>query len=259
MGGAAPPKEEAKGADTAQQVAPTAAPTVNYAPYSDKYSERCYEAKNHDSADLCAQWRAAIAAEKSADTAGWGVRVDGVSAALAFISIVLVFFALMQGRTANRISRRHSHTDLRPYVYVERIVLDASEPMPGLIGQVGDVTLHIKNFGRTPAKNVVLTAQAKVGGYWSDQPPAVDHEATLVHLGDIPPDVAVPQDGYYAHDLATNKIYIENATASVFVWGKITYKDASGAAYETNFRRASTGDNFHARKFSTCPEGNAAT
>lgn len=75
-----------------------------YLPRPDKNDDRCYEADDHDSADLCAQWRAALAAEKAAETAEWGNYVGVASALLSFVSIVLVLIALGQTRKANRIS-----------------------------------------------------------------------------------------------------------------------------------------------------------
>lgn len=76
--GAGPSNEPRIGANSNQKTenvpsapAPATSPE-EYAPCPDVNAESCYKAKNHDSADLCAQWRAAVAAEKATDAAKWG-------------------------------------------------------------------------------------------------------------------------------------------------------------------------------------------
>lgn len=81
-----------------------------YLPYPDKYDERCYYAPNHDSADLCAQWRAVVATERAASAANSGNYIGSAGAVLSFISIVLVLIALGQTRNANRLSKKQFET-----------------------------------------------------------------------------------------------------------------------------------------------------
>lgn len=77
----------------------------NQEPRPDKYDERCYDAKSRDNADLCAQWRAAIGAEKAADRAWWSNLIGFFGAVLSFVSIVLVVIALRQTREANQLTK----------------------------------------------------------------------------------------------------------------------------------------------------------
>lgn len=83
-------------APTTQIGGPTA--TEGYRPYPSVSDPRCYHATNHDSADLCAQWRAAVAAEKAADAAETSNYVAGIGTLLSFIGIILVLMALRQTR-----------------------------------------------------------------------------------------------------------------------------------------------------------------
>jgi hypothetical protein len=104
--GAAPPEKQPVSTQAAEQVSPSAEPAPNYSPYTGYNPDPCYQAKNHDTADLCAQWRAAVAAEKAAEATHWGNLIAGLGTTLSFISILLVFFALRQTER----SLRAAHT-----------------------------------------------------------------------------------------------------------------------------------------------------
>jgi hypothetical protein len=109
LAGASPPtKEEKQTAASYRQETSETVATVSdkYKPHSDKYAESCYYANNHDTADLCAQWRAAIAAEKAADATTWANWISTAGAILSFVSIVLVLIALGQTRKANRLTMK---------------------------------------------------------------------------------------------------------------------------------------------------------
>lgn len=257
--GTAPPKEQNPNHNAADNIAPSTQPVANYSPYPDREAESCYESQDHDAADLCAQWRAATAAEEAADASYQSNIIGSAGAVLSFISVLLIVWTLCLTRQANKISRNAAHADLRPYVYVSQKELTFDEMLPGMISSFGFITLTMKNYGRTPAKNVVFEASAEIGGYWSEPPPLPQREAVKIHHGDIPPDATVEQDGYSVSDLAAEQPSLRNGTKSVFVWGKITYTDAAGGAYETNFRFASSSEYLDDKKFITCPEGNDAT
>ena len=80
--GAQPPKEQTQGKPSAHETEQPA--SKPYAPYPGYNPDPCYQAKDHDTADLCAQWRAAIAAEKAAKEAGrstdWSIFATFLSA-----------------------------------------------------------------------------------------------------------------------------------------------------------------------------------
>jgi len=111
--GATPPEKQAVHTQAPEQVEPSSSSTPDYTPYPDKYAEACYGSKNHDSADLCAQWRAAIAAEKAAETTRWGNIIAGIGAALSFFSIVLVICALRQTEKSLQIAQKDRATATR--------------------------------------------------------------------------------------------------------------------------------------------------
>jgi hypothetical protein len=192
LAGASPPAKNEKQTATANKQEPAnSASAVNdiYKPYPDKYADSCYKADDHDSADLCAQWRAAIAAEKAAAATTWANWISTAGAILSFVSIVLVLIALGQTRKANRltmkanarstrqavasaaeteraieiatrnaetlqrqveISKSNSERQLRPYVHIEKIFPETIED--GL----KEVRIVIKNFGQTPAEDLLV-------------------------------------------------------------------------------------------------------
>lgn len=114
------PPEKAGPASNAQSEKPPANPLPvriigdDYAPYPNYKDERCYKEANHDRADLCAQWRAARAAEDAADATRFANFIAVGGALLSFISVVLVVIALSQTRKANRIA----HSSARPHIIV---------------------------------------------------------------------------------------------------------------------------------------------
>ena len=166
--GAAPPNEKPIGQTAAQQVKPSAPPTPDYSPYPDKQAKGCYNAKNHDAADLCAQWRAAIAAEKSASIGFWGNWISAIGGLLSFASVVLVVFALKQterslgeAKEANTIAI----SALRPWLSIKEIKVRTfayPAPIPGEIPAPGgarfqvnhQIEITVENTGSKPALDV---------------------------------------------------------------------------------------------------------
>lgn len=69
---------------TAKTPSASASPESAYRPYIDRYSDACYETENYNSADLCAQWRSAIAAENATKEASratnWAIIATVLSA-----------------------------------------------------------------------------------------------------------------------------------------------------------------------------------
>ncbi|HYN46388.1 MAG TPA: hypothetical protein VES64_06825 [Allosphingosinicella sp.] len=115
-----PPKAEInnQAADQRQQAPappPRAAPDSreSYRPHADYNQDDCYRNADHDAADLCAQWRAALAAEKAAEWSRRGVFVAIGGALLSFASVILVLMALGQGRVANRINMKEAGRNTR--------------------------------------------------------------------------------------------------------------------------------------------------
>lgn len=131
--GAQPPKEQAQSRDSAAKATPTAqtpsSPAQflaidkgdNFTAYSGYNPDPCYKAKNHDAADLCAQWRAAIAAEKAAHEARRAGNWSIVATLLNAGGLIAVVVALLLTRSANRLSQREFLAVYGPKVTVGNI------------------------------------------------------------------------------------------------------------------------------------------
>lgn len=128
----------------------------------------CIDPQGTEESDLCAQWRAAIAAEGSAFWAKWGfwIAAFGTSALLATI---------LQGRTAlarahesNVIAQQIGESQMRAYLSVVRAELHVDhssrdhQRLPNF-----DTILHFHNSGQTPAVNVSYYCTAAVVA-WRD-------------------------------------------------------------------------------------------
>lgn len=122
--GAHPPQEKTKGAESTQQVAPavaaptplvTASPTRDFAAYPGYNPDPCYQANDHNAADLCAQWRSAIAAEKAAHEArratNWSIIATLLGASTVIGLIITIYQthgALGEARRGNILAMREN-------------------------------------------------------------------------------------------------------------------------------------------------------
>lgn len=130
--GAKPPTEQGDGGKRARSTAPapqnpaTPSPTpsatqaAQFSPYSGYNPDPCYHAKDHDAADLCAQWRASIAAEKAAHEARrstlWSIIATFLSAATVVGLIVTIwqtYGALGEARRGNVLAMRENARSTR--------------------------------------------------------------------------------------------------------------------------------------------------
>jgi hypothetical protein len=122
-----------------------------FAAYPLVESNRCYSAKNHDSADLCAQWRAAIAAEKAADSAKWSNRLSLIGAVLTLFGLAIVLRGLEHSQQANLLTREANINDNRAWIE-PLVVINDQQPLIWW-NQSFQVPLRIslRNHGSTPA------------------------------------------------------------------------------------------------------------
>ena len=172
--GAKPPKEQAKSKPTAQPTQQAAA--GSYAPYSGYNPDSCYQAKDHDAADLCAQWRASIAAEKAAHEARRATDWAIVATFLSALSIAAVAWALKLTVDSNGIAKQTLETE-------KASVAEANRPwlMPQIvrIGKVSDgefeggifFAAEMRNSGVRPTICLYLRADVETSISATDSPP----------------------------------------------------------------------------------------
>jgi hypothetical protein len=137
-------------------------PTYRYAPddveaatkalgnpsHPPEYRQPCTEPKGHDETDLCAQWKAARAAESSAlwtERSFWaaGVGIVGLLATLWFN-----FQAWEIARYANQIAQETGIAQTRAYLHIDEVrIVIKMENHPV-------IRVKITNSGQSPATNV---------------------------------------------------------------------------------------------------------
>jgi hypothetical protein len=160
---------------------------------------------------------------------------------------------------ANADARKTAQTQLRPYVYLTDCHI-APEPSSDPELDRAPLIFFFKNFGATPAKGATLQAQWSFRGHFNQPFDSDFSEATVVQLGDIPPDYIKDRDGYFVlgwEGMRWTIVFGQSDT--LFVEGVVKYFDANGGEYETVFRWGATGDDYQNQKWSIPPHGNRAT
>ena len=112
-------------------------------------AEREQKADEHEAADLDAQVRAANAAERSAATAERQEIPTWAQIVIGFASTIIAVIALAVSVLTAIISIRTSRAELRAYVLPDASRLEITD------GGLPVANLRIKNFGQTPAYDVV--------------------------------------------------------------------------------------------------------
>lgn len=118
--GAQQPAKQAQTATSGQEASKTANATATppepaqpaYRAYADRYSDACYNAQNHDTADLCAQWRAALAAEKAAKEARIATIAAIIGTVLGLATVVGLIVTIWQTHGALGEARRGNRLNL---------------------------------------------------------------------------------------------------------------------------------------------------
>ena len=157
-------REETK---TATSVANVSQTIVHHTP--------CNEPKSETQSDLCAQWRAAKAAEKSADWTAWGVLASIAGISLLLWQIILTREAVEDtGRAteamndANEIARKVYNANVRPWLSLEAQMrndhlLWTEEGEAGVF-----VEFTARNHGQSPATNVNYMVKVDIGDFGGD-------------------------------------------------------------------------------------------
>lgn len=170
--------------------------------------------------------------------------------------------AAVAAQEANSVAKEGQRRQFRPYVYLEEPHIEWDNmPSHNYVGDTAPVTLYFKNYGQSPAKNVLVTARAFIGGIWNEPMDLAASglvTAVEVKIADIPPGKVKSQSGYTVVGLRESYRDIKDATASVFIVGQIKYAGGDGWDYKTYFRLAQTGDDLFSQVFGICPDWNDA-
>ncbi len=122
--GAHPPAQQSAGPQSTEQPSPaaqspatptptpSASQTPKFTPYPGYDPDPCYNAGDKDAADLCAQWRAALAAEKAAHEARRANFFAIIAAALGLATVIGLIVTINQTRGALGEARRGNRLNL---------------------------------------------------------------------------------------------------------------------------------------------------
>ena len=104
------PAKEHKGAHPAPQTQPSP-PT--FTAYPNPYTDACYHAKDHDAAELCAEWRSAVSGEKSAREAARATTWSIVATLLSFVGVGGLIYTIWQTQGSLREARRGNRISMK--------------------------------------------------------------------------------------------------------------------------------------------------
>lgn len=113
-----PPKQ----ASPLSNPSPSVTPASTFTPPPGYSADPCYDAKDQNVAAFCAQWKAADAAQSSADATWWTVYLGGSGLALAAITmaaaIAAAYFAKMAAKETKR-GADAAHNANRPWLDID--------------------------------------------------------------------------------------------------------------------------------------------
>lgn len=274
--GAKPPAEQPNGRAGAAQASPaatpiaspsptpTASPTSDFIAYSGYDPDPCYHAKDHDTADLCAQWRAAIAAEKAAHEARrasfWTIIATLLSAAAVTGLLVTIRqtqaalriarhsanIAVIESKRARREAREaadNAEKQLRAYLDFDGVMFIPDPLTDGLSADNHGIAVRVRNFGSTPASPLHVTTQITVrnavGTVIKHTPP------DPLDFGSVAPNDHIRKRAYFSIDPETwDEIAAGRFATQVRV--VVKYGDAFGREHDlaSVFESLGTGKKF---------------
>ncbi|MBM6577860.1 hypothetical protein KCP91_15860 [Microvirga sp. SRT01] len=221
----------------------------------------CTNPVGHDEADLCAQWRAAIAAERGAWAGEWSMRLTIVGSLLSGLGLIALVETLRQGRKAlerarqaNYIADNASRIGLRAYLAfnIEVLKVDLDGPKPTI-----DLKFLIRNTGQTPAKGFKVSRRLKIGDpfeaetFFRTKTWKPTQSRGLLGAG----QEAVREKRYGISIGEARKI--REGKRHIYFFGEAEYEDVFGNEQKLQFRRwMSKADLGH---FNASPSGEAST
>jgi len=204
-----------------------------------EYRTPCKSPKGKDESDLCAQWRAADAAEQSALWAKWCFWIALAGIIGLYWQVVLTRRAVEDTSTAteamkeaNRIAQDTAKRQLRAYLYVE-----LKEVPKLIVGEIPEGHFWVKNGGLTPAHNFRLCSAFTIGKIpFEGQPPEIPEDAFSKGTYKAQGSSTV------AYCKATTPITqawvnaVTSGTHMIVMYGEIRYDDVFGEPHITRYR-----------------------
>ncbi|RSL15558.1 hypothetical protein EDE15_1049 [Edaphobacter aggregans] len=154
--------------------------------------------------------------------------ITGVAAAISLLALVALYMSISVSRTQARIAQQEFEMSQRPWVgladpiTISKLVDDPRGSMDI------EITAKVKNFGNSPAFNVVPALDLVIGNGGTDIRPAIDKVCARLE-GDIMPlkvgDIVFPGDSYSFPTEAYRRLDEGQADPVYFFPGCILYID----------------------------------
>jgi len=217
--------------------------------------EPCHDPKGHDESDLCAQWRAAKAAEDSAFWAKGSFWITFFGAIGLAVTLWFNLKAWEAARKANEISEDTAKRELRAYLSAAPGGLTIG-PHQKIVGSIA-----VKNVGQTPASDVIH--QAFIGIF--DKRPETDLTKMVVTVRDCDTSINPNQELFFYSDdyeyYLTEDTITELLSGSlcIVIFGAVSYRDIFNRVQTTRFSYWYGNGKYDAASGRFCPKGNSAT
>lgn len=174
----------------------------------------CVDMMDRDESDLCAQWKAARAAEAGA---AWTIRGVWVGLATLVAAIAATFFAI----EANRISRRTAREQLSAHIEIDKVKFLRSKAS----GERSGIRVNLRNFGPTQATDLQVSWGILTCENQNIRDPAVTQTRGL-------PDCAGNDDVRYSINFSND---VKPAFWRSFELGTIAFLIKTRISYKTTF------------------------
>jgi hypothetical protein len=246
----------AVGRDNAGQVTtdeqrPDREATTHFAPGhvvdEDTYKTICHSPRNKEHADLCLQWRQAVAAENASFFAM-------ISAALLLIALGLSVWAAGAAWQTVHTMRDTATRQLRAYVAIPKLRIRRVE-----LGSKPVAVIKIKNSGQTPAYDLRGHFGLALFPYpFKDVgEPATPNEISVIDVG---PNQAIVARAELIGPLEQKHIdALRDGRGAMLLVGHVTYRDAFGQTHRMDAKLRYTRQVFGSNKMEICPDGNKST
>lgn len=177
------------------------------------------------------------------------------------LSLTIAAFASVTALQALRLSKKATKTQLRPYVYPSFVGLIFADDVKvkGLSRNWATVSVHLKNFGNSPAIKAKATMTREVWEYpIPEKHKGITLQAFAPDYQDMPPG-CTSENCLDFEILKAQRELILAEKAAVYLMGRIEYFDSFNEPHHTNFFLFSTGEDFITGKFRNCGVNNDAS
>jgi hypothetical protein len=206
---------------------------VNTVPVSEK-KEPCISPTGSDESELCAQWRAVDAAERSAQYAWWQMVISIVGILGLAITLWFNKQAIISAYTSSSEARRLGEAQVRCYVSIETCTFYMTP-----FGWPS-VSLHIKNSGQSPARHFrwdyigIVTPSGPSDVKWNSGDSHISDNGNFI---DVPPGETDTKEAIKGANMtdAILKGMIDSKFGSIRVSVNAQWRDVFGNLFKEVF------------------------